>query len=61
MTLSSPSFGCEAASSAFIASLFVSSVSFAGEIGMVSRGTGELGFADPFVAVAGVSRVAMVG
>lgn len=33
-------------------------VPFAGEMGMVSRGTGEEGFAEPLVA--GVSRVAIL-
>lgn len=37
--------------------LLVESESFTGEIGMVSRGTGELGFAGPFRD--GASRAAM--
>lgn len=38
--------------------LLVESESFAGEMGMVSRGTGELGFAGPFRE--GACRAAMI-
>ena len=45
-----------------MASLFVPLASVAGEMGIVSRGTGELGLAEPFVvAVDGASRVDMAG
>ena len=43
---------------AFSSPLLVESESFAGEIGMVSRGTGELGFAGPFRE--GACRAAMM-
>ncbi len=47
---SSPAFGVFEEEDCFVESsplTLVESVSFAGEIGIVSRGTGELGFAAP--------------